>query len=62
MESELYSRIVIPNFFVSKLPHNTVAAHKRDTLRNKLKQKHFFHSFIILFFSRYAWNVERAYI
>ena len=29
----------------------TVGARKRDTLRNKVKQKQFFHSFIICFFT-----------
>ena len=40
----------------------TVGARKRGTLRNKVKQKQFFHSFIIFFFYNYTYNVERAYI
>ena len=41
---------------------NTVGACKHDTLRNKVKQKQFFHSFIIFSFYNYTYNVERAYI
>ena len=41
---------------------NTVGARKIDTLRNKLKQTQFFHRFIIIFFSSYAYDIKRAYI
>ena len=41
---------------------NTVGARKIDTLRNRFKQKQFFHNFIIYFFSNYTNNIEREYI
>ena len=40
----------------------TAGARKHGTLRNKVKQKQFFYSFIIFFFYNYTYNVERAYI